>query len=144
TAIVSHFNEFEDFFISSRLCRAFLMSAPTSTFGWWLAFFTRNQDAVYYLNDSRPLMRKTFVGTISVVTTATDKTRLWISIENTSLDIVCFRSRVEFFHNENHSLGAEIEFPCAIHIIFESIIQENENYSDFPQNNGESPAEKEF
>ncbi|KHJ95464.1 hypothetical protein OESDEN_04588 [Oesophagostomum dentatum] len=58
TAIVSHFDEFEDFFISSRLCRAFLMSAPTSTFGWWLAFFTRNTDAVYYLNDSRPLMRK--------------------------------------------------------------------------------------
>ncbi|EYB85044.1 hypothetical protein Y032_0305g1942 [Ancylostoma ceylanicum] len=57
-AYASHFNEFEDFFVSSRACAAFLMSAPTSTFGWWLAFFAPNQEAVYYINNGRALMQK--------------------------------------------------------------------------------------
>ncbi|KHJ99003.1 hypothetical protein OESDEN_01018 [Oesophagostomum dentatum] len=40
-----------DFYVASRVCGAFLMTAPTSTFGWWLAFFSPNQDAIYYNND---------------------------------------------------------------------------------------------
>lgn len=51
--VVSDFEEEIDFYLSSQLCRAFLLSAVTSTFGWWLAFFSPFQDAVYYVSDSR-------------------------------------------------------------------------------------------
>ncbi|KAK6728568.1 hypothetical protein RB195_005919 [Necator americanus] len=49
---ISRHSELEDFFISSQVCKAFLISAPVSTFGWWLAFFAPNQDSVYYMNDT--------------------------------------------------------------------------------------------
>ncbi|CAJ0606318.1 unnamed protein product [Cylicocyclus nassatus] len=48
--IVSHYEESIDLFLASQICSSFLISAPTSTFGWWLAFFVSNQNAVYYLN----------------------------------------------------------------------------------------------
>ncbi|VDO89580.1 unnamed protein product [Heligmosomoides polygyrus] len=51
---VSTFPEIIDFYLSSQLCDAFLITAAPSTFGWWLAFFARNQTAVYYLQDRRP------------------------------------------------------------------------------------------
>ncbi|KAL6737445.1 hypothetical protein Aduo_011088 [Ancylostoma duodenale] len=51
--IVSKFNEYMDLYVSSQLCRSFLISAATSTFGWWLAFFAYGQDAVYYMPDER-------------------------------------------------------------------------------------------
>ncbi|KHJ96776.1 hypothetical protein OESDEN_03261 [Oesophagostomum dentatum] len=53
TAYVSTFPEMSDFYISSRLCRSFLLSAASSTMGWWLAFFARDQDAIYYYKDGR-------------------------------------------------------------------------------------------
>uniref|UniRef100_A0A0K0DPV4 P4Hc domain-containing protein n=1 Tax=Angiostrongylus cantonensis TaxID=6313 RepID=A0A0K0DPV4_ANGCA len=42
-----------DFYLASKVCGAMLITAPTSTFGWWLAFFIPNQDAVFYSNDNR-------------------------------------------------------------------------------------------
>ncbi|VDL72655.1 unnamed protein product [Nippostrongylus brasiliensis] len=42
-AIFSTQNIYEDFYLSSRLCRAFLISSGVSTSGWTLAFFTQNQ-----------------------------------------------------------------------------------------------------
>ncbi|KHJ90658.1 hypothetical protein OESDEN_09495 [Oesophagostomum dentatum] len=48
---VSDFSEELDLYLSSQLCSSFLMSAANSTFGWWLAFFARDQNNVYYLND---------------------------------------------------------------------------------------------
>ncbi|EPB75841.1 hypothetical protein ANCCEY_05081 [Ancylostoma ceylanicum] len=51
---VSKFEEYIDLYISSKLCKAFLISAVTSTFGWWLAFFAPGQDAIYYMPDTRP------------------------------------------------------------------------------------------
>ncbi|VDO68780.1 unnamed protein product [Heligmosomoides polygyrus] len=42
-----------DLYISSRMCQSFLITAVTSTFGWWLAFFAPNQEAVYYMPDHR-------------------------------------------------------------------------------------------
>ncbi|VDM53792.1 unnamed protein product [Angiostrongylus costaricensis] len=47
-----------DFYLASRACGAFLITAPTSAFGWWLAFFIQNQDAVFYSNDSRGMADK--------------------------------------------------------------------------------------
>ncbi|KAE9412912.1 hypothetical protein Angca_005441, partial [Angiostrongylus cantonensis] len=47
-----------DFYLASRACGAFLITAPTSAFGWWLAFFTQNQDAVFYSNDNRGMADK--------------------------------------------------------------------------------------
>ncbi|KAK5984852.1 hypothetical protein GCK32_009639 [Trichostrongylus colubriformis] len=44
-----------DFYVASRACGAMLITAPVSTFGWWLAFFTPNQNAVFYSNDKRLL-----------------------------------------------------------------------------------------
>ena len=38
----------EDFYISSKLCSSFLMTVPESTFGWFLAFFSKRDDHVYY------------------------------------------------------------------------------------------------
>ncbi|KAL6737500.1 hypothetical protein Aduo_011136 [Ancylostoma duodenale] len=51
---VSKFEEYLDLYMSSKLCKAFLISAVTSTFGWWLAFFAPGQDAIYYMPDTRP------------------------------------------------------------------------------------------
>ncbi|RCN24906.1 hypothetical protein ANCCAN_29388 [Ancylostoma caninum] len=50
---VSKFKEYLDLYISSKLCKAFLISAATSTFGWWLAFLAPGQDAIYYMPDTR-------------------------------------------------------------------------------------------
>ncbi|XGW20520.1 hypothetical protein V3C99_003928 [Haemonchus contortus] len=47
-----------DFYVASRACGAMLITAPTSTFGWWLAFFTPNQNAVFYSNDRRRMADK--------------------------------------------------------------------------------------
>ncbi|VDP02259.1 unnamed protein product [Heligmosomoides polygyrus] len=48
-----------DFYIASRACGAMLITAPTSTFGWWLAFFIPNQEAVYYRgSDKRRMVDK--------------------------------------------------------------------------------------
>ncbi|KAE9412212.1 hypothetical protein Angca_001784, partial [Angiostrongylus cantonensis] len=44
-----------DFYLASRVCGAFLITAPTTTFGWWLAFFIPDQDAVFYSNDNRSM-----------------------------------------------------------------------------------------
>ncbi|KIH56075.1 hypothetical protein ANCDUO_13748 [Ancylostoma duodenale] len=44
-----------DFFIASKACGAMLITAPTSTFGWWLAFFSPNQNAVFYNNDLKSM-----------------------------------------------------------------------------------------
>uniref|UniRef100_A0A183G640 Alpha-1,6-mannosyl-glycoprotein 6-beta-N-acetylglucosaminyltransferase n=1 Tax=Heligmosomoides polygyrus TaxID=6339 RepID=A0A183G640_HELPZ len=38
---------FEDFYLASRMCSAFLMSSAMSTSGWWMAFFTRDQHSAY-------------------------------------------------------------------------------------------------
>ncbi|EYC14631.1 hypothetical protein Y032_0040g315 [Ancylostoma ceylanicum] len=54
TVYVSSYNEFEDMHVSSQLCTSFLITNAMSTFGWWLAFFAPNQDAIYYMNDQRP------------------------------------------------------------------------------------------
>ncbi|CAJ0591775.1 unnamed protein product [Cylicocyclus nassatus] len=47
------YGEYMDLYIASQLCASFLVSAPRSTFGWWLAFFVQDQKAVYYLDDTR-------------------------------------------------------------------------------------------
>ncbi|CAJ0605658.1 unnamed protein product [Cylicocyclus nassatus] len=52
--IVSNYQEVMDLYLSSQMCQSFLISAPVSTFGWWLAFFAKDQSAVYYLNVNRP------------------------------------------------------------------------------------------
>ncbi|EPB75842.1 hypothetical protein ANCCEY_05082 [Ancylostoma ceylanicum] len=52
--LVSKFKDYIDLYISSKLCEAFLITAVTSTFGWWLAFFAPGQDAIYYMPDTRP------------------------------------------------------------------------------------------
>ncbi|KAL6733451.1 hypothetical protein Aduo_004098 [Ancylostoma duodenale] len=44
-----------DFFIASKACGAMLITAPMSTFGWWLAFFSPNQNAVFYNNDLKSM-----------------------------------------------------------------------------------------
>ncbi|VDL76456.1 unnamed protein product [Nippostrongylus brasiliensis] len=51
--LISNFSEAMDLYLSSRLCNSFLITAATSTFGWWLAFFIEDQNAVYYLLDNR-------------------------------------------------------------------------------------------
>ncbi|CAJ0603093.1 unnamed protein product [Cylicocyclus nassatus] len=53
TTHLSIFSEMSEFYISSRLCKSFLLSAPTSTMGWWLAFFAKGQNNVYYYKDRR-------------------------------------------------------------------------------------------
>ncbi|CAJ0607880.1 unnamed protein product, partial [Cylicocyclus nassatus] len=50
---ISKYKDYLDLFLASQLCSSFLITAATSTFGWWLAFFVQNQNAVYYLNDTR-------------------------------------------------------------------------------------------
>ncbi|EYC28019.1 hypothetical protein Y032_0008g292 [Ancylostoma ceylanicum] len=52
-AFISSFSETTDFYLSSRLCSALLLSAASSTFGWWLGFFARNQNGVYYYRSGR-------------------------------------------------------------------------------------------
>ncbi|CAJ0605666.1 unnamed protein product [Cylicocyclus nassatus] len=52
--IVSNYHESMDLYLSSQMCRSFLISAAVSTFGWWLAFFAKDQSAVCYLNVTRP------------------------------------------------------------------------------------------
>ncbi|EPB79298.1 hypothetical protein ANCCEY_01591 [Ancylostoma ceylanicum] len=54
-AFISMFSEVTDFYLSSQLCSALLLSAASSTFGWWLGFFARNQNAVYYYKSGRPV-----------------------------------------------------------------------------------------
>ncbi|EYC14625.1 hypothetical protein Y032_0040g311 [Ancylostoma ceylanicum] len=54
TSYISTYNEFEDMYVSSQICSSFLITNAMSTFGWWLAFFAPNQDAIYYMNDQRP------------------------------------------------------------------------------------------
>ncbi|WKX98745.1 hypothetical protein Q1695_013991 [Nippostrongylus brasiliensis] len=51
-AAYSVYDELEDFYLASRLCNTFLIARAVSTFGWWLAFFVQNQNAVYYMYDS--------------------------------------------------------------------------------------------
>ncbi|KJH49629.1 hypothetical protein DICVIV_04239 [Dictyocaulus viviparus] len=51
--IVSQFNEVTDLYVASQVCRSFLITAVTSTFGWWLAFFVPNQKSVFYMSDNR-------------------------------------------------------------------------------------------
>ncbi|CAJ0592512.1 unnamed protein product [Cylicocyclus nassatus] len=51
--VISTFSEFTDLYIASRVCDAFLLSAVGSTFGWWLAFLTKNQNAVYIYKTGR-------------------------------------------------------------------------------------------
>ncbi|PAV85494.1 hypothetical protein WR25_23493 isoform B [Diploscapter pachys] len=43
----------EDFYISSKLCSSFLMTNPESTFGWFLAFFSKQNNHVYFDHDMR-------------------------------------------------------------------------------------------
>ncbi|KAK6034129.1 hypothetical protein COOONC_28365, partial [Cooperia oncophora] len=52
-AFVSQFSEAIDFYVASQVCHSFLITAVTSTFGWWLAFFVANQNNIYYLPDER-------------------------------------------------------------------------------------------
>ncbi|RCN43413.1 hypothetical protein ANCCAN_10604 [Ancylostoma caninum] len=52
-ALVSEFDEYMDLYAASRMCKAFLITAVTSSFGWWLAFFIPDQNAVYYFSDTR-------------------------------------------------------------------------------------------
>ncbi|KAK6047190.1 hypothetical protein COOONC_15303 [Cooperia oncophora] len=58
-SFVSHFEEAVELYLSSQLCRAFLITAATSTFGWWLAFFVPNQNDVFYIFDNRTQNGKT-------------------------------------------------------------------------------------
>ncbi|KAK6026413.1 hypothetical protein OSTOST_07642, partial [Ostertagia ostertagi] len=52
------FQQGVDLYVASRACGAMLITAPTSTFGWWLAFFTPNQNSVFYSNDKRRMADK--------------------------------------------------------------------------------------
>ncbi|WKX91463.1 hypothetical protein Q1695_009921 [Nippostrongylus brasiliensis] len=52
-ALFSRHWEGIDFYLASQACGAILITAPTSTFGWWLAFFVQNQNAVFYSRDLR-------------------------------------------------------------------------------------------
>ncbi|VDL72098.1 unnamed protein product [Nippostrongylus brasiliensis] len=52
-AAYSVYDEFEDFYLASRLCDSFLIARAVSTFGWWLAFFVQNQNAVYYTYETK-------------------------------------------------------------------------------------------
>ncbi|VDK75960.1 unnamed protein product [Cylicostephanus goldi] len=51
---ISSYDETMDLYLASQMCSSFLISAILSTFGWWLAFFVRDQNAVYYINYTRP------------------------------------------------------------------------------------------
>ncbi|PIO62054.1 hypothetical protein TELCIR_16404, partial [Teladorsagia circumcincta] len=57
-ALFSTNSEGIDLYVASRACGAMLITAPTSTFGWWLAFFTPNQNSVFYSNDKRRMADK--------------------------------------------------------------------------------------
>ncbi|KAK6027614.1 hypothetical protein OSTOST_06354, partial [Ostertagia ostertagi] len=50
---ISNASEGVELYLSSQVCRAFLLTAVTSTFGWWLAFFALDQSAVFYVTDNR-------------------------------------------------------------------------------------------
>ncbi|KAK5984213.1 hypothetical protein GCK32_019826 [Trichostrongylus colubriformis] len=52
-AFVSQFSEAIDFYVASQTCRSFLITAVTSSFGWWLAFFVADQNSIYYMPDER-------------------------------------------------------------------------------------------
>ncbi|PIO63535.1 hypothetical protein TELCIR_14866 [Teladorsagia circumcincta] len=52
-AFISQFSEAIDFYVASQVCRSFLITAATSSFGWWLAFFVADQNSIYYLPDER-------------------------------------------------------------------------------------------
>ncbi|KAK6754699.1 hypothetical protein RB195_013594 [Necator americanus] len=52
--LISKYEESMDLYIASQMCKSFLITAVTSTFGWWLAFFIPNQSAVFYMPDRRP------------------------------------------------------------------------------------------
>uniref|UniRef100_A0A7I4Y1Y5 L-Fucosyltransferase n=1 Tax=Haemonchus contortus TaxID=6289 RepID=A0A7I4Y1Y5_HAECO len=52
-AYVSQFSEAIDFYVASQVCRSFLITAVTSSFGWWLAFFVADQNSIYYMPDDR-------------------------------------------------------------------------------------------
>ncbi|KAJ1349994.1 hypothetical protein KIN20_005689 [Parelaphostrongylus tenuis] len=51
--VASNFNEVTDLYLASQVCQSFLITAATSTFGWWLAFFIKDQNAVFYMQDNR-------------------------------------------------------------------------------------------
>ncbi|RCN35214.1 hypothetical protein ANCCAN_18929 [Ancylostoma caninum] len=50
---ISQFTDALDLYVSSQICDSFFITAATSTFGWWLAFFARDQSNVHYVLDSR-------------------------------------------------------------------------------------------
>lgn len=52
--LISNFTEAMDLYVSSQVCRSILISAMTSTFAWWLAFFVADQNAVFYIPDNKP------------------------------------------------------------------------------------------
>ncbi|CAJ0602547.1 unnamed protein product [Cylicocyclus nassatus] len=58
TVYVSNFSVPVDLYAASQLCTSFLITATTSTFGWWLAFFSKNQHNVFYMSDKRNLYDK--------------------------------------------------------------------------------------
>ncbi|RCN35105.1 hypothetical protein ANCCAN_19034 [Ancylostoma caninum] len=60
-AFISTFSETTDFYLSSRICSALLLSAASSTFGWWLGFFARNQNGVYYYKSGRHMEKFRFL-----------------------------------------------------------------------------------
>ncbi|VDN35490.1 unnamed protein product [Cylicostephanus goldi] len=53
---ISTYEESMDLYLASEMCSCFLISTVISTFGWWLAFFVRDQNSVYYLNHTQPHM----------------------------------------------------------------------------------------
>ncbi|WKY12949.1 hypothetical protein Q1695_004063 [Nippostrongylus brasiliensis] len=57
-AYVSGFDNRADLYLSSQLCRSFLITAPTSSYGWWMAFFAQNQDSIFYILDDRSIGTK--------------------------------------------------------------------------------------
>ncbi|KAK6731382.1 hypothetical protein RB195_007700 [Necator americanus] len=52
--LISKYDEAMDIYIASKICNTVLMTALTSTFGWWIAFFSPDQNSVFYVNDTRP------------------------------------------------------------------------------------------
>ncbi|KAJ1364259.1 hypothetical protein KIN20_024310 [Parelaphostrongylus tenuis] len=57
-ATISDFDEVTDFYLASQVCQSFLIAASTSTFRWWLAFFIKDQNAVFYMLDNRAQTNK--------------------------------------------------------------------------------------
>ncbi|PIC14919.1 hypothetical protein B9Z55_027064 [Caenorhabditis nigoni] len=39
---------FKDLYFSQKYCNSVLITAPSSTFGWWLGYLSKNQTNVYY------------------------------------------------------------------------------------------------